>query len=289
VSELLALHLDGKLMAAALLAALVNGAIGYGFSTLLVPIALLFYRSAVLNPGLVLAEVVLNLLSLLINRRALPKVWRGILPMMLASLPGIALGGLILRAGSAEQLRFSTFIVLLPLVLLQAAGVRRPLPPRSRVDLPVGFGIGVLYACTTISGPPLGLLFNNQGLAKDEFRAAMSLFRVTESVATSLVYLYLGVYSHDSVQLSASLLPCIVIGIPLGRLAMTALLPETFRRLCMTFDAWLISFGLSRILGSERGLLARLAYVPMALVVVLDAVILFSYFRTRRTRGGEGG
>ena len=80
-----------------------------------------------------------------------------------------------------------------------------------------------------------------------------------------------------------------MIGIPLGRLAMTALEPETFRRLCMTFDAWLISFGLSRLLGSERGLMARLAYVPMALVVVVDAVILYSYFRRRRKGSGAGG
>lgn len=282
MSHILALHLDLTLMLVALAAAIINGAIGYGFSTLLVPVALLFYPSSLLNSGLVLAEVGLNLMSLLLNRKALPQVWRRILPMTLASLPGIALGGLILRSVSAGQIRLSTFAILLPLVLLQAAGFRRPLPPESRVDLPVGFGIGVLYACTTISGPPLGLLFNNQGLAKDEFRAAMSMFRVVESVATSIVYLYLGVFTVNSVQLSASLLPCIVVGIPLGRLALSALEPETFRRICMSFDAWLISFGLSRILSSEHGFIARLAYVPMALVLVLDAIILFAYFKQRR-------
>ena len=36
------------------LAATVNGALGYGFSSLTVPVALLFYANRVLNPALVL-------------------------------------------------------------------------------------------------------------------------------------------------------------------------------------------------------------------------------------------
>lgn len=272
---------DPKLLVFALIAAVVNGAIGYGFSTLLVPIALLLYPSRVLNPGLVLAEIVLNLLSLIINRKAMPMVWRRMLPMMLASLPGIALGVTLLKSANPNTLRFATYLVLLPLVLLQAAGLRRPLRPGSKAEMPAGFGIGVLYSCTTISGPPLGLLFNNQGLAQDDFRAAISLFRVTESVATALAYGYLGVYSSESVVLSANILPCIVIGIPLGRLLVSKIEPELFRRICMAADAWLISFGLSRLLAASPTT-APIAYAPMGLVLVLDAIILYRFMRKRR-------
>jgi hypothetical protein len=35
-----------------------------------------------------------------------------------------------------------------------------------------------------ISGPPLALLLDNQGLAQDEFRAAIALSRVAESSLT---------------------------------------------------------------------------------------------------------
>jgi len=38
------------LVAIALFAAFVNGAIGYGFSSLTVPLALIFYTNRVLNP-----------------------------------------------------------------------------------------------------------------------------------------------------------------------------------------------------------------------------------------------
>lgn len=272
---------DPTLILVALAAAVVNGAIGYGFSTLLVPVALLFYPSQVLNPGLVLAEIALNLMAVLMNRQGIPRVFRRILPMLIGSLPGIAFGIFFLKTTSADTLRLFTFVVLLPLVLLQAAGFRRPLRQGSPVEAPAGFAIGVLYSCTTISGPPLGLLFNNQGLARDDFRAAMSLFRVTQSVVTSLGYLGLSVYSAQSVNLSLTILPCILIGIPLGRLLVRALDAESFRRLCMAFDAGLISFSLSRLLAAKHYLPGALAYAPMGLVAIINLRVLYTYFSQR--------
>src|SRR5215469_16799415 len=44
----------------ALFAAFVNGAIGYGFSSLTVPIALLFYTNRILNPAVVVIEVLIK-------------------------------------------------------------------------------------------------------------------------------------------------------------------------------------------------------------------------------------
>jgi uncharacterized membrane protein YfcA len=40
-------------------AATVNGAWGYGFSSITVPVALLFYTNRILNPVLVLVELVI--------------------------------------------------------------------------------------------------------------------------------------------------------------------------------------------------------------------------------------
>ena len=48
------------LIAITFFAAIVNGGLGYGFSSITVPLALLFLSNRVLNPALVLIEVVLN-------------------------------------------------------------------------------------------------------------------------------------------------------------------------------------------------------------------------------------
>ena len=53
-------------------AAFVNGALGYGFSSITVPLALLFLSNRVLNPALVLVEVALNGWVIWTNRAAVP-------------------------------------------------------------------------------------------------------------------------------------------------------------------------------------------------------------------------
>ena len=79
-------------------AAIVNGALGYGFSSITVPLALLFLANRVLNPAMVLVEVVLNAYVLWVNRAALPAVWRRLLPIVIGLVPGIALGTIIVAA-----------------------------------------------------------------------------------------------------------------------------------------------------------------------------------------------
>src|SRR5947199_9685939 len=75
-----------------LFAAFVNGALGYGFSSLTVPVALVFYANRVLNPALVLIEVFVNLYVLFINRSGVPAVWRRVFPILIGVLPGLSFG-----------------------------------------------------------------------------------------------------------------------------------------------------------------------------------------------------
>src|SRR5213083_1109540 len=89
-----------------LLAAIVNGGLGYGFSSITVPLALLFLANRTLNPALVLIEVVLNGYVLWVNRSAVTRVWRRVLPMMIGLAPGIVAGTLILARVTPSWLRF---------------------------------------------------------------------------------------------------------------------------------------------------------------------------------------
>ena len=161
------------IVAVTFLAAIVNGALGYGFSSITVPIALLFLANRVLNPALVLIEVVLNAYVLWNNRDALRNVWVRVVPIVIGLAPGVAVGTAIVAQVNPAWLRFSTFLILLPLILLQAAGFRRPIKSERSVGVAFGSGLGVLYAVTTISGPPLAVMLNNQGFAKRDFRAAL--------------------------------------------------------------------------------------------------------------------
>ena len=81
-----------------LLAATVNGALGYGFSSITVPLALLFLSNRVLNPALILIEVPLNAYVLWVNRGSLSAVWRRVLPVIIGLVPGIIAGTFMLLA-----------------------------------------------------------------------------------------------------------------------------------------------------------------------------------------------
>src|SRR5918911_5157367 len=114
-----------SLTAITLLAATVNGALGYGFSSLTVPVALLFYTNRLINPALVLVEVVVNAYVVFINRESLPRVWRRTLPILCGLVPGILVGSLVLSHVTPGAVKVVTYTLLLPLILLQAAGFRR--------------------------------------------------------------------------------------------------------------------------------------------------------------------
>ena len=263
------------------LAAFVNGALGYGFSSLTVPVALVFFASRVLNPALVLIEVVINLYVLFINRASVPAVWRRVYPILVGLLPGVALGSYVLASVHPGWLKLSTYAAILPLILLQAAGVRRPLANERTFGLPFGAGLGFLYSVTTISGPPLALLFNNQGYVKQEFRAGLALIRVAESVLTAVAYYHLGLFTAQTAHIAWWIVPSVALGIPLGAFAIRRIDAETFRRVCMSFDVWVVGFGLSRVLLELRLAAGAGAYLPMAAAVLLDAWLLYVFFSGR--------
>lgn len=265
----------------ALFAAFVNGALGYGFSSLTVPLALVFYTNRVLNPAVVLIEVLINFYVLAINRQGVPSVWRRIFPILIGMLPGIGLGALLLDWLQPAWVKLVTYTVILPLILVQAAGLRRPIQSTWAVGLPFGGALGVLYSLTTISGPPLAVLFNNQGLVKNEFRAGLALVRVTESSLTAIVYWHLGLFTAESVALTPPFLAAMLIGIPAGAWAIRRLDAETFRRLCMSFDAWVVGFGLSRVLMELHLVPGPEAYGFMLATMLVDLWLLYVFF-TRR-------
>jgi len=264
-----------------LLAASVNGALGYGFSSLTVPVALVFYANRVLNPAIVIIEVFVNIYVLFMNREGVPATWRRVLPILIGLLPGIAVGSLLLASLHPSWVKFVTYAIILPLILIQAAGWRRPIRSERAIGLPFGAALGLLYSITTISGPPLALLFNNQGLVKSEFRAGLALIRVVESSVTAIAYYKLGFFVSESLELLVVIVPSVVIGIPIGSYLIRRLDAETFRRICMSFDAWVVGFGASRVL-MELSLVANpWGYGILLLAIAIDAYLLTQFFSVR--------
>ncbi|GEM_PF-316106 len=260
-------------------AAVINGAVGYGFSSTVTPIAILWFSNKVLNPALVIVEVVVNIVLLTRERKHITATWPRARPIVRTLLPGIVLGTLGLAFLAVNDVKVIVYVILFPLILLQLRGVYRPLKNEERTGAVVGPGIGFLYSLTTISGPPLALFLRNQGLSKNEFRCTIAQIRVAESSLTLGTYLaFDGLVGTHLVSLPAlSLLPYlfvpVLVGIPLGTLLLGAVSPEFFRRFVMMVDGIFVSYGLSRVVLALQWLTANESDALFGLLLLVVAIL----------------
>jgi uncharacterized protein len=121
---------------------------------------------------------------------------------------------------------------------------------------------------------------NNQGFAKKEFRAALGLVRLAESSMTATAYAYAGLFTVQSVALIPQILPSVLIGVPIGTLLIRRIEAETFRRVCMSFDAWVVAFGVSTLLRELHIVDSGAAFLVMAVVAAIDMWLLYQFFST---------
>jgi uncharacterized membrane protein YfcA len=262
-----------------LLAATVNGALGYGYSSISVPIALLVVAGRILNPALVIVEVVINLYALWWNRASARAMWPRVAPLSVGLVPGVIVGALLLGTVAPGDAKLVVYALLLPLILIQASGKRWPIRNERRASLPLGAGVGLLYGLTTISGPPLALFWNNQGLDRNELRVGLAVVRSIESVCALIAYASLGLLTHESAGILPWIAPGVLLGFPIGHALARTIGVETFRRVCMSFDAYLVSFGLAHTL-TTFGIDPSFAYQAMVVTALVDGRLLWAFFRS---------
>ncbi len=270
------------IVAIAFLAAVVNGALGYGFSSIAVPLALLFVSNRELTPAIVLLEVGLNSYVFWMNRHAVRRVWRRIAFVAFGLPVGVIAGTTALATVDVNWLKLITFGVLLPLILLQTAGVRRAIRAERVAGAGVGAGVGALYAVTTISGPPLALYLNNQGFTKADFRSALAAIRIVVAVVTAVLYARAHFFTSASIDLLFAIVPAVALGIPVGSRLLRQVHEETFRRVCMAFDSVVVAYGIAVLLQTLHLTGRAWAYVPLGLVGLFVAVLLTQHARARR-------
>ncbi len=274
-------------------AAIINGAVGYGFSSTVTPVGILWFSPKVLNPALVIVEVAVNVALLTRERKLIGSTWPRAKPVVMTLLPGIILGTIGLTYLAVNDVKLVVYVVLFPLVALQLYGFSRPFRNERRGGAAVGPGIGFLYALTTISGPPLALFLRNQGMSKNEFRCTISQIRVAESSLTLATYLaFDSLFSAKLVTLPAlSLLPYlfvpVIIGVPLGTLLLTAVSPEFFRRFVMAVDGVFVSYGLTRVFVALKWVSSSTGYAIMGVMILAIAVL--AWVSLSRLRGGVFG
>jgi uncharacterized protein len=204
-----------------------QAATGFGFALLAGP-----SLYAVMAPShavalLLILGLCVNVLVLAGERRTPAVDWRGLRPAMLAALPGLPIGAVLVRVLPADVLRVAIGAIVCVLV---AHRVLRPAVATRRAQSPAtapvaGFAAGVLTTSTTTNGPPLALWLGGRGLPPTVVRDTVSAaFLLLDGVGIAVV---LAVVGPRRALAEAIWLPALIPVVLLGHLAGSRL----FRRL----------------------------------------------------------
>lgn len=206
--------------AALLLAVVLQSATGFGFALLAGP-----SLYSVMDPDRAVA--LLLILGLLVNvlvlggeRRRLEVDWGGLKPAMLAALPGLPIGALLVRVLPGDALRIAIGVIVCALVAYRvfrrAPTAGHAAPGRATATL-AGFSAGVLTTSTTTNGPPLALWLGGRGLQPAVVRDTVSAaFLLLDFVGIGVV---LAVVGPSRALAEAVWLPALVPVVLVGHLA----------------------------------------------------------------------
>ncbi len=204
-----------------LVAGISKGGFGGGASFIAVPITAL-----ALPPGLALA-VVLPLL-IVMDAAALRAYWRGwsqrdATRLILGGLPGLLAGALLYRLADPDVFRLLIGAIAVAFVIWQlararSAGARRRTLP-SWVAVASSFGAGFTSFVAHAGGPILLIWLLAQGLDKRTFQATTVAVFAAFNLLKLGLYAGLGLFTTETLVLSASLAPVAVLGAWIGILA----------------------------------------------------------------------
>lgn len=214
-----------------LVAGVAYGLTGFGFALVVVPPLLAIYPpETVVTIGI--------LLSTLTGWIVLPGAWREIqFPAVLTLTPsaigGVVLGVLLLRALDPDRIKIlASFVVIAFSIWL----LRGWALPGARTRLAAGMaGVtsGVMTTMGGMNGPPIVMLFVARGYDVHAFRASIIMvFLLIDLVALAILG-WTGTIGWTEVRTALILLPFAITGTVCGRLLVTRVAGEVFRRLVL--------------------------------------------------------
>ena len=228
-----------------LLAAIVKGAIGFGFPTLGTPLLALVVDVKTAVAVLVIPNMVMDGLQL---RRSGPigDAPRRLALLLLFTMIGTVIGTKLLVALSPRTATMILGVFILGYVLLDLARLSPRVPPSWELTLaaPVGLAAGIMGGITNAPGTPIALYLVALGMEKKEFvRSIAFTFLVVKGVQLVTLVWY-GLLTWSLAVVSLGLAATGLAGFALGLKLQDRLDQRSFSRAVLIFLAalgvWLL-------------------------------------------------
>ncbi|PKP72711.1 MAG: sulfite transporter TauE/SafE [Alphaproteobacteria bacterium HGW-Alphaproteobacteria-6] len=229
------------LLAAVLIAAILRGFSGFGFSALVVAASGLVSDPLNAVAVVLFCEVVMTLQA---ARGIAGHVdWRRVGFLLAGAAIGLPIGvhGLIAIGLDAARVAISVFILAMCLVLLAGATIAREV--RGWPNAVLGLASGVANGAA-MAGLPVAAFFSAQPIPPRVFRATLIAYFAVLDLLTLPVLFHAGLITRDTYVACAVALPLLLIGNHFGSFRFAKSAPQGFRRLAIALLAVLAVLGL---------------------------------------------
>lgn len=224
---------------AAWIGAFVQSASGFGFALVLSPALFAVLEPVEAVTALLVLGLALNLLVLFERGRSEHVDWRALVPMLLAAIPGLAVGAVALTQLAKEVLQVAVGVAVIAAAGWQLRQRRQHERPRlpAVAGWAVGFTSGALTTSISVSGPPIVLWLEARGVRPEEFRASLAASFLALNLAGGA--LLLAVEGGGALDLATvlPLLALVVVGYAVGALAFRRIDRERFFTLVLALVA----------------------------------------------------
>jgi uncharacterized membrane protein YfcA len=216
-----------------LLAGLTQGLTGFGAALVALPLLCFFLDIKTVVPLCVLNSVIITVTLAIQLRTTL--TLKKIMPLCIASIPGIIVGVTLLKSVDTVVMRFLLGLLLALYALYNLSMSLRPRRLHQAYSWIAGFFSGAIRAAFSAGGPPAIIYATLNDWSKDEIKATLAGFFLFNSCITAIIHGLSGVTTGQSLMLFIVSAPFVLAGTVGGSLLYRILPGEKYRTIIFIF------------------------------------------------------
>lgn len=212
---------------------LIRSTFGFGNALIAMPLLVLLIGVKGASPLVALVGLVISSLMLIQDWQELR--WKETLFLLVASLPGIPLGLVLLTTVPEALVKIILGLVLVGFGLYNLLGIRLPSTPSRWLALPFGLLAGVLGGAYNTNGPPIIIYAVFRGWTKEQFRASLQGFFLVSNLLIIAGHGLSGLWTREIVLQFLASIPLVWLAVFLGGKIASSLSQEIFNKVIYYF------------------------------------------------------
>lgn len=197
-----------------LMAAMLQGVTGFGFSLLAVPLLSFVLPLKIIVPLLVLYSLILNILVFSKVKGKINKVQ--IIVLVLFGLAFIPVGIKLLNSVDENLIKLIVGIIIIISAISMNFGYKIKFKNQNIAFAVTGMLSGILNGASALSGPPVILMLSNEKVKKENFRKTLAIYFLVLNLFTIPIFIYEKMMTSEIISYSIKLFPALVIGALVG-------------------------------------------------------------------------